>query len=212
MTPGTSIRTTAPVPTNYSSVSGTSLAAPHITGGLALLLNAAPTLSVEQQETVLLNSVIDLGTIGPDNTYGHGRIDFLAAFQSLFDLSVTQSASASSVSVGHSLTYTITITNGGPLTATAVALSDTLPPGLTFASITSSQGSCTGTGLITCLLGDLPNGATAVVTLSVTATQAGLIAHSVSVAGFKPDLNLANNSAVANTSLVGQVFLPVVLK
>ncbi|MEW5957252.1 MAG: S8 family serine peptidase [Chloroflexota bacterium] len=211
--PGVSVHTTDRFGL-YTNATGTSFAAPHVAGVLALLLDASPGLTVAQQETALLNSVVDLGITGPDDTYGNGRLDALAGFQSLFDLSVGQSVSSSSIMVNNALTYTIAITNQGPLTATTVTLTDPLPPGMTFNSATSSQGNCSPAGgnTVTCALGNLTNGAAATVTIGVTVTMAGLLANTVSVAGIKPDLDMQNNSATANTRIIGQVFLPLILK
>jgi len=65
----------------YFDATGTSLAAPHVAGGLALLLNAFPGLLAGDQEAALLNSAVDLGAVGPDNDFGYGRLDLLAAYQ-----------------------------------------------------------------------------------------------------------------------------------
>jgi subtilisin family serine protease len=62
---------------------GTSLAAPHVAGALALLLNADPNLTVAEQRAALLAAAIDLGLPGPDNDYGYGRLDVLRAYRSL---------------------------------------------------------------------------------------------------------------------------------
>jgi subtilisin family serine protease len=67
----------------YTTASGTSFSAPHVSGALALLLSAFPSLTVAQQEAALITSVIDLGATGADNTYGSGRIDVLAAYNEL---------------------------------------------------------------------------------------------------------------------------------
>ena len=67
----------------YTNVSGTSFSAPHAAGGLALLLSAFPALTVLQQESALTSSAVDLGSAGPDNTFGAGRIDLLAAYNTL---------------------------------------------------------------------------------------------------------------------------------
>jgi subtilisin family serine protease len=82
--PGVSIRSTGLLG-GYSLATGTSMAAPHVSGSLALLLNAFPDLSVEQQAAALINSAKELGSPGPDNIYGHGQIDALAAFEYLVD-------------------------------------------------------------------------------------------------------------------------------
>jgi serine protease AprX len=77
--PGVNIRTTD-LYGSYTTNSGTSLAAPHVAGGLAMLLSAYPNLSAADQESALIHSAVDLGASGPDNVYGYGRLDLLAAF------------------------------------------------------------------------------------------------------------------------------------
>lgn len=64
----------------YASNTGTSLAAPHVAGGLAVLLQAYPNLSAAEQENALTNTAQDLGAAGADEVYGNGRVDLLAAF------------------------------------------------------------------------------------------------------------------------------------
>ena len=63
----------------YQTTSGTSLAAPHVAGALALLLSAHPGVTASAQASALTASTVDLGPVGPDNTYGNGRVDVLAA-------------------------------------------------------------------------------------------------------------------------------------
>ena len=74
--PGVGIRTTGltygAFPDSYNTVSGTSVAAPHVAGALVLLNGAYPYLSVEKLEAALLASAQDLGALGQDNTFGWG--------------------------------------------------------------------------------------------------------------------------------------------
>jgi len=64
---------------------GTSAAAPHAAGVAALLLDADPSLSPSQISNVLQNTAVDLGSPGPDNSFGFGRIDAFAAVQNVLD-------------------------------------------------------------------------------------------------------------------------------
>jgi hypothetical protein len=64
----------------YTQASGTSLAAPHVSGALALLINAFPGINTETQAAALLSTSVDLGSAGADNDFGYGRIDVLAAY------------------------------------------------------------------------------------------------------------------------------------
>jgi subtilisin family serine protease len=58
---------------------GTSFAAPHVTGVLALLLSANPELTAEAAIDVLTATAIDLGSRGRDDLYGYGLVDAWAA-------------------------------------------------------------------------------------------------------------------------------------
>jgi bacillopeptidase F len=67
----------------YAVVSGTSYAAPHAAGAMALLAGAFPSAGVAELEAALTESAHDLGVAGEDNSYGHGLADVLAAYQLL---------------------------------------------------------------------------------------------------------------------------------
>ncbi len=60
---------------SYGTMYGTSMAAPHVTGLVALLLQADPTLSVDDVEAILTSTTLPLGEPIPNNNTGWGRID-----------------------------------------------------------------------------------------------------------------------------------------
>ena len=75
-------------------------------------------------------------------------------------LSVTKSATPNPVTAGTPLSYQITVSNGGPSTATAVTLTDPLPSGVAFSS-TGGVGVCgfqTDTNTVSCQLPNLDPG------------------------------------------------------
>ena len=63
--------------------SGTSFAAPQISGAVALLAQAFPNLTGAQIVSILFQSARDAGTAGVDSVYGEGVLDLTRAFQPL---------------------------------------------------------------------------------------------------------------------------------
>ena len=76
--PGVNVKTSGLLG-SYTYETGTSLASPHVAGGLALLLSAYPNLDSGMQEQALINTAVDLGASGPDDVFGYGRLDLLSA-------------------------------------------------------------------------------------------------------------------------------------
>ncbi|HEY9050272.1 MAG TPA: S8 family serine peptidase [Gammaproteobacteria bacterium] len=86
--PGFNIRTTdltfgGILPDLYTTVSGTSFAAAHVTGAMALLKSAVASSSVDEIESALTQSAVDVGSSGADNDYGFGVINVTDAYQLL---------------------------------------------------------------------------------------------------------------------------------
>ncbi len=66
-------------PAGYTTMSGTSMATPHLAGCMALLLDVNPYLSPAQVDSILEVTSLDLGATGKDNYYGAGRVDVYQA-------------------------------------------------------------------------------------------------------------------------------------
>ena len=67
----------------WVSLKGTSMSAPHVAGLSALLLQARPSISIEELKALLMDTANDLGTAGKDNDYGAGRVNATRAFQEI---------------------------------------------------------------------------------------------------------------------------------
>ncbi len=76
--PGDDVRST--MPSGYGLLSGTSMAAPHVAGAVAILKEVNPSLDPETVKTILIETARDAGSPGEDNTYGNGIIDLYEAF------------------------------------------------------------------------------------------------------------------------------------
>ncbi|HEX7474222.1 MAG TPA: S8 family peptidase [Candidatus Limnocylindrales bacterium] len=63
----------------YASMSGTSMATPHVAAVAALVRSAHPGATVDQVETALRATAVDLGARGRDNLYGSGRVNAAGA-------------------------------------------------------------------------------------------------------------------------------------
>lgn len=98
----------------YSTISGTSMAAPGITGVLAQLYHAYRSMNVGADpdgglmKAILLNTADDFGNPGPDYTYGWGKANGLRAVRVLEDGRYLDST----ISQGGTNTHTINIPSG----------------------------------------------------------------------------------------------------
>ncbi len=80
--PGSGVEsTTYNSDSSYGSMSGTSMATPHVSGAFGLALACDSSLTNSQLRNLMQTTAEDLGSAGWDNLYGHGlmRIDSLVA-------------------------------------------------------------------------------------------------------------------------------------
>ncbi|MCB0704837.1 MAG: S8 family serine peptidase [Saprospiraceae bacterium] len=86
--PGVSVRSCLPGG-GYGLKSGTSMAAPHVSGAVLLLKEAFPDISGTDIKLALYFTCTDLGDPGEDNDYGMGLINVGAAFDYLVNQGFT---------------------------------------------------------------------------------------------------------------------------
>ncbi len=73
--PGVDIYSSIPGGGYEDGWNGTSMSGPHVAGTVVLMRQANPDLEVDEVKLILMQTAVDLGISGEDNTYGWGFID-----------------------------------------------------------------------------------------------------------------------------------------
>jgi uncharacterized repeat protein (TIGR01451 family) len=172
-------------------------------GGQATLTLTAQILTAAAG-TTLVNQASVAGD-QPDPDAANNTASAQTAVDPSADLALHKSAPPT-VAAGATLTYTLTVMNNGPSTATGVRLTDPLPPGVTLVSSTvSPAGSCVSGPPVNCEVGSLGDGGTATVSLDVTVNpslaSSTTLTNTAAVTSTTDDPDPTNNSASATTSI-----------
>jgi len=121
------------------------------------------------------------------------------------DLVVAKTDSPDPVIAGGNVTYTITVTNNGPNNANTVTVIDTLPPNMTYQSVSGSGWSCSRVlQVVTCQRASINTGVTApAITLvgRVTGAITGTITNTVTVSAATGDPDVDNNTTTQDTEV-----------
>lgn len=128
------------------------------------------------------------------------------------DLAVTLTGSPGTVTVGGQVTYTSTVTNNGPDTATSVTYRNWLPGKASLVSSTAGQGSCAASKpYVLCSLGTLTSGQSTTVTIVVMANKPGLVVDHARVRADQRDSHPRSNDASTKTTVSYRANLAVSL-
>jgi uncharacterized repeat protein (TIGR01451 family) len=167
-------------------------------------------------------TITDTATVNATNqSYGANSAvaTDIVASSTQADLALNTAGTPSTVYSGNNITYTQTITNNGPASASGVSFTEATPGATTFESVSPPTGwTCTtpavgSTGTITCSdPNPLASAGTANIIVVVNvppATAAGTITASSSVSATTSDPNSANNTTSVSTTDAVQCDLAV---
>jgi large repetitive protein len=132
-----------------------------------------------------------------------------ASAQETADLALTKTADQKKIKIGENITFTITVTNLGPGTATGIVFGDPVPDPLNLVSFSCSQGTVSGQTF--CAVDSLASGESVTATLVATPitnpaqserkfTNTAFISESTTI-----DPNSSNDSDSLNLRIVGNI-------
>jgi uncharacterized repeat protein (TIGR01451 family) len=207
----TNVRLTDPVPANatFVSVANTAGSCSNVAGtvfcefgSMAINGNARVTLVLEANASGSIANTATVVSDEIDANAANNSTTVITAVGLLADLGITTLPLADPVALGSPLTYTVTVTNLGPLSATSVVVTNGLPAGVNYVNASATQGTCNNAGgTVVCNLGNLANGAQATVSLTVIPTTVGGLTSSFGVSAGSVDLAPGNNLATSVTSV-----------
>jgi hypothetical protein len=107
----------------YLYLSGTSMAAPNVSGSLYLLQeyyaqkNSGSFMRSATLKALVCHTALDAGNPGPDYIYGWGLLDMTKAAQAITDNATKSLIAEKTLTQGQTQTFTVTASGNGPLVA-----------------------------------------------------------------------------------------------
>lgn len=197
----TGVNLTDPTPAGYTFVSATgactSFPCAIGTMNVGQVSTTQVTYSVSPAATGFVTNTATVSSTSTDPTPGNNSSSVTTTMSVNSDVAINKTLSSPLVA-GQNATYTITVQNLGPSTATGVVVSDPTPAGTTFVS---NSGGCTTA--FPCSLGTLAPSQVVTVTstYSVLSSATGTVTNTATVSSTSNDSNPANNSSTSSAAV-----------
>ncbi|MBO2012786.1 beta strand repeat-containing protein [Hymenobacter negativus] len=169
------------------------------------------TVNSNSQITASVPAGATTGTISVTNADGTGTSTNSFTVSTVNDLSVTLSATPNPVNEDATLTYTLTVSNAGPSSASGITATLALPAGAVFLSAAGTGWAASQSGgTATATRSTLAVGTAPVLTVQIQAPgEGGTISAMATVSSTTFDPTAANNTATATTTVTGVNDAPV---
>lgn len=182
----------------------------------SLIMGPAPTITINVRAPAVAGTLNAMATVvstssdlvAANNSDGEDTTVFASA-----NLAIAIADAPDPVLSGGVITYTVSVSNAGPSTASSVTVTDTIPMGTSFMAASGTGWSCGfASGDVTCTTSSLPVGAAPALTIQLVApNMSTTVLNTVSVASVTNDPMMANNTAVASTSVDASADLALTL-
>jgi uncharacterized repeat protein (TIGR01451 family) len=186
----TFVSANTPTGTTYNDVTGI-----WSIGNLGNGVNTSLTITAKVNASGNYTNVATVKAKETDPAPGNNNSSIPATPVPEADVTVSKAVSNFTPNVGSNITFTITATNAGLSTATGLIVNDVLPSGYSFVSATAPTGTSYDNATGIWNIGNLANGANAILTITARVNATGLYANTAIISATTNDPDHSNNSA-----------------
>jgi uncharacterized repeat protein (TIGR01451 family) len=208
-----------PVPSGWTCTTTGSISCtdPSVAPGTTSTFPVVVTVAAGTAAGTIITDTATVGTASRDTnkTNNTATVTIGVTVAGDADLSITNTGSPNPVNAGQDITFSQTVANAGPASASTITVTETLPTNTSFVSLTGPAGwTCTAVAPYQCTIGTLALNATAnftfVVQVTNTVASGSTITDTASVASsVTTDPNPLNNTASTSVQVADSADLSV---